>query len=85
MEVCVKEFLDEILKKYSDVCQCDQCRSDIAALALNSLPPKYTTTDLGEIYSKTKLLETQYRADIYKAITQAVECVRKNPRHEIKK
>ncbi|HBT20698.1 MAG TPA: competence protein ComFB [Peptococcaceae bacterium] len=85
MEVCVKEFLDDVLKKYPDVCQCDQCRSDIAALALNNLPPKYTTTDLGQIYSKIELLDSQHRTDIYKAVTQAVECVRKNPRHEIKK
>ncbi|NLO88805.1 MAG: late competence development ComFB family protein [Clostridia bacterium] len=82
MEICVKELFGEILKRYSDVCQCDRCLSDIAALALNNLPPKYTTTDLGMLYSRVNLLETQYRADIYRAITMAVECVRKNPRHE---
>jgi len=81
MEICVQEFLDDILKRYPQVCSCGKCKSDIAALALNQLPPKYTTTDRGQLYSKIAILDSQYRTDIYKAIAQAIECVQRNPRH----
>lgn len=81
MEVCVVEFMDDVLKSYPDICKCDKCRSDIAALALNHLPPKYTTSDIGNLYSKASILDNQYRTDVFSAIVSSIECVKKNPRH----
>ncbi len=81
MEDCVWIFLDEVLKKYPEACSCETCRYDIAALALNSLPSRYVVRDKGEVYSKISTLETQYRADIYAALTKAIMLVKENPRH----
>jgi len=82
MEEAVWSLIDEVLPKYPEVCQCPACRHDIAALALNQLPPRYVVREKGEIYSKTSLLESQYRADIYAALTKAILVVSEKPRHE---
>jgi len=47
----IKEVLDDI-----KVCSCDKCILDIAAIALNELPPKYIVTEKGELYSKVDSL-----------------------------
>lgn len=81
METCVEEFLDEILKNYPEMCGCESCRSDIIAFSLNRLPAKYTTTDLGEVYTRSAVLDGQYRTDVLAALVKGIESVKKNPRH----
>lgn len=82
MEDCVWELLDKVLAQDPEACRCDSCRYDIAALALNQLPPRYTVREKGAVYSKLSMLETQHRADVYQALTQALLIVKKSPRHE---
>lgn len=81
MEDIVKDFLDDLLEQYPEVCKCNQCRVDIASFALNRLPPKYTTSSFGEVYTKSSLLDCQYRADIISALTKGIKSVKNNPRH----
>ena len=81
MESCVEQFLEEILEKYPEICGCEMCRADITAYALNRLPPKYTTTNLGEVYTRSSVLDGQYRADVLSALVKGIESVKKNPRH----
>jgi Late competence development protein ComFB. len=83
MEEVVFEMLDKVMVKMG-VCMCDKCRYDVAAIALNSLPPKYVVTEEGEVYSRTNELTTQFDVDIATAITRAAEIVSKNPRHEVR-
>lgn len=82
MEECVWELLDRILSHDPESCKCDNCRYDIAAIALNQLPPRYIVHDKGAIYSKLSMLEAQHRADVYTALTNALMIVKKSPRHE---
>jgi competence protein ComFB len=84
MEEVVNGTLDEIMSYSDDVCKCERCRMDIKALALNHLPPKYVVTDIGYIYTKINELESQFKADIAVAVTNAIKIIRKNPRHEEK-
>jgi len=81
MEEMVWSFMDEVLDKYPDACKCQACRYDIAALALNELPPHYVAREKGDIYSRLHLLEAQHKADVYAALTRAVLKVKENPRH----
>lgn len=81
MEDCVWSYLDEILAKYPEACQCQTCRYDIVAITLNNLPPKYVVREEGELYSRINNLEVQYRIDIYAALTKAIMIVKDNPRH----
>ncbi|MDW7673467.1 MAG: late competence development ComFB family protein [Bacillota bacterium] len=83
MEVMVLQAIDELLKKRSDICRCEKCRLDIAAKALNSLPPKYIVSYHGEVYTKTSVLQNQSNADVLRAVTQAIMHVSRNPHHEV--
>ncbi|NLV17563.1 MAG: late competence development ComFB family protein [Syntrophomonadaceae bacterium] len=82
MEKMVSDSIERVLREYPDSCQCEKCRDDIAAFALNQLKPKYATTHKGEIISKAQCLETQYSLDVITALTLAVERVSRQPRHE---
>lgn len=73
----IREVLDDI-----NVCTCDKCILDIAAIALNELPPKYIVTEKGELYSKVNSLKQQFEVDVISAITRAAVLVKRNPRHE---
>lgn len=82
MEEVVESTLDQILAHRDDVCACERCRLDIKALALNHLPPKYVVTDMGYVYTKVNELESQFKADVTVAVTNALKIVRKKPRHD---
>jgi competence protein ComFB len=82
MEEVVDRTLEEILAHRDDVCTCERCKLDIKALALNHLQPKYVVTDIGYIYTKVNELESQFKADVTVAVTNALKVIRKNPRHE---
>ena len=81
MENIVEEEID-IMAPGLGCCLCDQCRSDIAALALNHLPPQYVVTQVGSAIRKVDAMRIQHLTDIRTAIIQAAEIVRKDPRHQ---
>lgn len=81
METVVLDKLDEIFDSL-DCCKCELCKKDIASLALNNLPPKYVVTHEGELLSKLNIHEKQYKTDIIKAIIDAAEIIKDNPRHQ---
>lgn len=82
MENEVDVLLKELLKNYSDVCQCEHCLADIKALALNELKPHYVVTHKGELYTKLNELSQQFEVDIYKALIDAIKKVKEKPHHE---
>jgi len=81
MEEVVYELFDDILKDLN-VCTCDKCKMDIAAIALNQLPAKYIVTEKGELYSRISTLKQQFEVDVISAITRAAVLVKRSPRHE---
>ncbi|WP_105615618.1 late competence development ComFB family protein [Vallitalea okinawensis] len=81
MEDIVFNAIKELMKE-TEYCSCEKCMYDIAALALNELPPRYIVTERGELYTKTELLHKQYPIDIISVITRAAEIVNKNPHHD---
>ena len=81
MEILKWQKLDDVLDSHPGVCSCEKCRYDIAALAMNFLPPRYVVTDKGQIYTKIKALEQQFNIDIITAISNAVKVVSSVPHH----
>lgn len=81
MEEFVYDTMDDVLKDVK-VCKCEQCHKDIAAIALNQLPPKYIVSEKGELYSKISALRQQFEVDVITAVTMAAVLVKRNPRHE---
>ena len=81
MEQMVDAKLDELLPK-SNCCKCQKCIDDIRALALNRLPAKYVSTDLGGLYSRvSSSMEQQNSLDINFAVYSAIEFVSTHPHH----
>ena len=78
MEEMVFEQLDKVLTKF-DGCKCERCRLDIAAYALNHLPPKYIVSN--EVFSKLSTLHQQFCIDIVSEVSNGAQLVMANPRH----
>lgn len=81
MELLMWQRLDDVLDGHPGLCRCEKCRYDIAALAMNFLPPRYVVTDKGQIFTKIKALEQQFTIDIITAITHAATIVNRSPHH----
>jgi competence protein ComFB len=72
----VVAVMDKFLKeRYKNVCSCPRCVNDIAAIALNYLPPHYYVDKSGnqEIGSPWVMVET--------AVVEAIDRVVENPNH----
>lgn len=87
--VILKNYMEEVVLNLMEgvlddinVCKCELCKMDIAALALNDLPPKYIATETGELYSKVNSLRNQFEVDVIAAITKAAVLVKRSPRHK---
>ncbi len=85
----IKNYMEEIVfTQMKDIltdinmCTCEKCLLDIAAIALNDLPPKYVVAEKGELYSKINTLRQQFEVDVVAAITKAAVLVKRKPRHE---
>ncbi|MCL2719180.1 MAG: late competence development ComFB family protein [Lachnospiraceae bacterium] len=76
----VRSYLDRNISTF-DVCNCESCRLDIMALALNKLPPQYVVTDRGAIFASLSEMSHQRMVDLATAVTEAVITVSGRPSH----
>ena len=75
--------LERQLGEYKNqICLCNECVVDMAGLALNVVKPLYRVSLLGTLYASKAMDEKEYAASIKKAVTSAIEKVRRNPSHE---
>jgi competence protein ComFB len=82
-ENLVKDELGrQLASREGDICLCNDCVLDMAAMALNSVKPLYRVSLLGTLYASTAIYEESYAADIRNAVAQAIEKIRKNPSHD---
>jgi competence protein ComFB len=79
-EILAREKLSLVMERMK-VCTCKTCVNDVLALALNSLPTKYVTTDAGKQYCQLDVYKKQYETDILAALTKACVRVKAAPRH----
>ena len=79
-EILAREKLSLVMERMK-VCTCKTCTNDVLALALNSLPTKYVTTDAGRQYFQLDVYKKQYETDILAALTKACVRVKASPRH----
>ena len=81
MEEVVFNHMKSILNGM-DVCKCEKCSMDIAAIALNELPAKYVVTEKGVLFSKIDALHQQFEIGVTAAIIRAIQIVQKTPLHD---
>lgn len=79
-EIFVTEKLDMVMERLN-VCTCPTCSNDVMAMALNSLPTQYVTTDTGKQYLQLETYKKQYETDVIAALTKACVRVKAAPRH----
>lgn len=82
MEDLVMNQLDAVISSNPDVCGCEKCRHDIAAMALTILPARYVVTPKGETYTKIQAMELQFTVNIISAIMEGIVVVKSHPHHE---
>lgn len=81
MQIVVETMTNEIIRK-EGVCDCEQCKMDVMAIALNKLPPKYVVSEQGRAYETYRIQGVpQSRVPVYQALLEAAQLVKKFPRH----
>ncbi len=63
-----------------DVCKCQDCVLDMAALALNTVQPFYRVSLLGKVYAGG-LNNSEYGEKVAKAVNDAIVKISVNPAH----
>jgi competence protein ComFB len=81
-ETLVLREMEQQLKKAGDMCRCNECIVDIAAIALNSVKPLYRFSLLGTLYASQAMTERSYADSVKRAVAHAIKKVRENPGHD---
>ncbi|MDR2375531.1 MAG: late competence development ComFB family protein [Treponema sp.] len=82
-ENLVLNELGEQLEAYGgEICTCNDCVVDMAAIALNSVKPLYRFSILGTLYTSRAMTDDAYGESVRNAVSTAIEKVRKNPSHD---
>jgi len=81
-EIIAESKVDEVVAMM-EACSCSKCVNDILAIALNSLPTKYVTTDVGKQYIQLNSYKKQFETDVVAALIKACQIVKESPRHEV--
>jgi competence protein ComFB len=81
-KLVIDELGAQLAECGDDVCRCEECVLDMAAMALNTVKPLYRVTLLGSLHAAAARDEEGYAASLREAVSQAIEKVRKNPAHD---
>ena len=78
----INEVEKQISSVPEDMCRCNECVVDIAAIALNTVKPLYRFSLLGTLYASQAMTEQSYADSVKRAVTYAIEKVKNNPAHD---
>ena len=65
-----------------EICRCNECVVDMAAVALNTVKPLYRFSLLGTLYAGQAMNEQSYADSVQQAVAQAIAKVSANPAHD---
>lgn len=80
LEDLVLSKLDHTIKMLRG-CECELCKKDVMALALNELPSAYSTIRPQDLEATLKTLRTHYEVKVASALIKSVQAVKANARH----
>ena len=81
MEDIVVSYLDGILSKRTDVCDCSRCRDMIVSIVLNNLPPKYITTESGAMFAMMEQVRVEQSSQVLRELVNAIKYMKEHPLH----
>lgn len=80
-----KHVLEELERQLNafkgEICRCNDCIVDMAAMALNNVRPLYRYSLLGTIYAKDAMSDEVYAQSVHEAVWEALIKIKKNPSH----
>ena len=65
-----------------EICRCNDCVVDMAAMALNTVKPLYRFSILGTLYAAQAMSEQAYADSVQMAVGNAIDKVSANPSHD---
>ncbi len=80
VEGMVRQKVDELIETL-DMCDCKRCRLNACAIALNSMPSHYVTTEKGALLGELEDVEINYQTNITVEVTKALLLVKEQPLH----
>ncbi len=83
MEEMVRRSVDETIGTL-DMCDCEICRLNACAIALNTLPPHYVTSKRGNLLAQVSGEMLNYKTQVLVETTRALLNVKEHPLHDIK-
>ncbi|MDR0487571.1 MAG: late competence development ComFB family protein [Treponema sp.] len=78
----IKEIESQLENEPEEMCRCNECIVDMAAMALNNVKPLYRFSLLGTLYASQAMTEQVYADSVRQAVAQAIEKVKTNPAHD---
>ncbi len=63
-------------------CECERCKKDVMAMALNELSPAYLVLEAREMEEAVRALRQAWEVKVASALIKAVQTVKVHPNHE---
>jgi len=74
--------LEAQLANAGDICRCNDCVMDMAAMALNNVKPLYHYSILGNLYAAQANTNQAYADSVQQQVALAIAKVSSNPSHD---
>ncbi|WNR46285.1 late competence development ComFB family protein [Paenibacillus roseipurpureus] len=81
METVVAQLFEEFRKSYELKCDCKTCQEDMMALVLNRIPPRYTSSEKGQLFVKGEYTNQQLQSDVMRELIAAAAFVESHQHH----
>jgi competence protein ComFB len=81
-ELILHELEKQLETQGPELCRCNECIVDMAAIALNTVKPLYRFSLLGTQYAAQAMNEQSYADSVRQAVAQAIVKVKSNPAHD---
>ena len=81
-QLVLNELEKQLDAQGPDLCRCNECIMDMAAMVLNTVKPLYRFSLLGTQYAAQAMNEQSYAESVQQAVTQAITRVSANPAHD---
>ena len=81
-QLVIHEMEQQLKSAPQDMCRCNECVVDMAAMVLNTVKPMYRFSLLGTLYAAQAMNEQSYADSVQQAVAQAIARVSTNPAHD---
>ena len=81
-QLVIQELEIQLGAKGDEICHCNECVVDMAAMALNTVKPMYRFSLLGSLYAAQAMHEQAYADSVQQAVANAIAKISANPGHD---